>query len=245
MTGNCTLLVEALKSRGEARQLFDVRAPIDGFVMELNVRQGMFVQPGTTIMSLADLSTVWVDVDVFENQIDWVAQGQTAHMRLSSAPGRAWTGTVDYVYPTIRPESRTARVRLAFDNPDLVLKPNMYAKVRIDGAPKRDVVHVPSQAVIRAGGHERVILALGGGRFRPAQVRTGLESAGRVEVIDGLAQGERVVISSQFLIDSEASLDASLLRLSEEAPDSGRAPAGHAMEHDGGEGPAASEQHHD
>lgn len=237
--------VEALKSRGEARQLFDVRALIDGFVMELNVRQGMFVQPGTTIMSLADLSTVWVDVDVFENQIDWVAQGQTAYMRLSSAPGREWTGTVDYVYPTIRPESRTARVRLAFDNPDLVLKPNMYAKVRIDGTPRHDVVHVPSQAVIRAGGNERVILALGEGRFRPAQVRTGLESAGRVEIIDGLAEGEIVVISSQFLIDSEASLDASLLRLSEEAPDPDRAPAGHAMEHDGGEPPAASEQRHD
>lgn len=215
---------EELKARGTAQELFEVRAPIGGYVIELNVRQGMFVQPGTTIMSLADLSTVWVDVDVFENQIDWLEAGQVAHMKLPFAPDREWTGAVDYVYPTIRAESRTARVRLSFANPDLVLKPNMYANVAIDGAPRRDVVHVPSQAVIRTGGQERVILALDDGHFRPAQVRTGLESQGRVEILEGLAEGETIVISSQFLIDSEASMDASLLRMLDEAPDPGRVP---------------------
>ncbi|MEX2516458.1 MAG: efflux RND transporter periplasmic adaptor subunit [Gammaproteobacteria bacterium] len=205
--------IDALKSRGTARELFDVRSPIDGFVMELNVRSGMFVQPGTTIMSLADLSTVWVDVDVFENQIDWVAPGQAARMKLPFAPEREWVGEVDYVYPTIRAESRTARVRLTFNNPDLALKPDMYASVAIDGAPRDGVVHVPSQAVIRTGDQERVILALGDGYFRPAQVRTGLESKGRVEVLQGLGEDEQIVISSQFLMDSEASMDASLLRM--------------------------------
>ena len=205
--------IEALKSRGEARELFDVTAPIDSYVIELGVRQGMFVQPGTTIMSLADLSTVWVDVDVFENQIDWVAPGQAARMKLSFAPEREWVGGVDYVYPTIRAESRTARVRLAFNNPDLALKPDMYASVAIDGAPRHGVVHVPSQAVIRTGDQERVILALGDGHFRPAQVRTGLESEGRVEILQGLDEDEQIVISSQFLMDSEASMDASLLRM--------------------------------
>lgn len=205
--------IEALKSRGKVRQLFDVYSPINGFVMELNVREGMFVQPGTTIMSLADLSTVWVDVDIFENQIDWVEAGQTARMKLPFAPEREWTGEVDYVYPTIRAETRTARVRLAFDNPDLVLKPDMYANVAIDGAPRTDIVHVPSQAVIRTGNQERVILALGDGHFRPAMVRTGLESEGRVEILAGLSEGEKIVVSSQFLIDSEASMDASLLRM--------------------------------
>lgn len=237
--------LETLKSRGEALQLFDVRSPIDGYVMELNVRQGMFVQPGTTIMSLADLSTVWVDVSVFEKQIDWVEAGQAARMRLAFAPDREWLGEVDYVYPTIRPESRTARVRLKFDNPDLALKLNMYAKVAIDGAPRRDVVHVPSQAVIRAGGNERVILALGDGRFRPARVRTGLESGGRVEIAAGLAAGEKIVISSQFLIDSEASLDASLLRMSEQAPDPDPTPEDHDMEHAGAAAPAPAEPRHD
>ena len=205
--------IDSLKTRGTARELFDVRSPIDGFVMELNVRSGMYVQPGTTIMSLADLSTVWVDVDVFENQIDWVAPGQTARIKLASAPAREWVGEVDYVYPTIRADSRTARVRLAFNNPDLALKPNMYSSVAIDGAPRPGVVHVPSQAVIRTGDQERVILALGDGYFRPAEVLTGLESKGRVEILEGVAEDEQIVISSQFLMDSEASMDASLLRM--------------------------------
>jgi len=205
--------IDTLKSRGRARELFDVRSPVDGFVMQLNVRSGMYVQPGTTIMSLADLSTVWVDVDVFENQIDWVAPGQAARMKLPFAPEREWVGEVDYIYPTIRAESRTARVRLTFNNPDLALKPAMYASVAIDAAPRRGVVHVPSQAVIRTGDQERVILALGDGYFRPAEVLTGLESKGRVEILQGVAEDEQIVISSQFLIDSEASMDASLLRM--------------------------------
>jgi Cu(I)/Ag(I) efflux system membrane fusion protein len=145
-------------------------------------------------------------------------------MRLPFAPAREWTSEVDYVYPTIRAESRTARIRLAFDNPDLALKPNMYANVEIDAAPRRDIVHVPSQAVIRTAGQERVILALGDGHFRPAEVRTGLESAGRVEILEGVAAGEKIVISSQFLIDSEASMDASLLRMLGDRESGGDAP---------------------
>lgn len=225
--------IESVVQRGSAQQRFAVRSPQDGYVTELNVRDGMFVEPGTTIMSLADLSTIWVDVDVFEQQIDWVREGQTARLRLPFAPDRVWQGAVGYVYPTIRPESRTARVRLAFKNPDLTLKPNMYAKVDIDVAPRRDVLFVPSQAVIRTGRQTRVILALDGGRFRPAEVDPGLESEGRTEIVRGLAEGERVVISSQFLIDSEASMDASLLRMLDEAPNVGE------HEHDHGAQPGA------
>ena len=219
----------------EVQRLIEYVSPQSGYVMALNVRHGMYVTPALMVMSIADLSEVWIEVDVFENQIDWVEAGQTAHMKLSYAPGREWTGEVDYVYPTVRPESRTARVRLAFDNPDLVLKPNMYAEITIDGAPRHNVVQVPSQAVIRAGNGERVILALGEGRFRPAQVRTGLESEGRVEIVEGLAEGEKVVVSSQFLIDSEASLDASLLRLLDETPEQNRGTDAHRHQpNDGG-----------
>jgi len=233
--------VATLDRSGEVQQRFSVRSPQDGYVMELNVREGMFVQPGITIMSLADLSEIWVDVDIFEQQIGWVEAGQRASMQLPFAPQRTWSGAVDYVYPTIRPESRTARVRLSFENPDLQLKPNMYATVVIEVAPRVDVVHVPTQAVIRTGQQERVILALGEGRFRPAEVRTGLESDGRTEIIEGLAPGERIVVSSQFLIDSEASMDASLLRMlddaSQEVDHSGHDSnsidhAGHDVDHD-------------
>jgi len=205
--------VEQLEQSREVQRLVDVKAPHDGYVMELNVRHGMYVTPALMIMSIADLSSVWVEVDVFERQAGWIAAGQPARMTLASAPGRAWRGEVDYVYPTVRPESRTARARLVFDNPGMVFRPGMYASVGIDAAPRQDVVVVPSSAVIRTGNGKRVILALGEGKFRPAEVQTGLESDGRTEVVAGLEPGERVVVSSQFLIDSEASTDASLLRM--------------------------------
>jgi Cu(I)/Ag(I) efflux system membrane fusion protein len=217
-----------MRRAGSPRELFAVRAPRDGYLTELNVREGMYVQPGTTIMSLTDLSEIWVDVDVFEQQIDWVRAGQSATMRLPFAPDRVWQGRVDYVYPTIRPETRSARIRLTFDNPDLALKPNMYADVAIEAAPRPDVLNVPSQAVIRTGRQPRVILALPDGRFRPAEVETGIESEGTVEIRRGLEAGERIVVSGQFLIDSEASLEASLLRMLGDTP----AHDGHVMEHD-------------
>lgn len=220
--------IETVQRTGSVRQRFEVRSPQNGFLMELNVREGMYVQPGNTIMSLADLAEVWVDVDVFEQQIDWVREGQTARMRLPFAPARVWHGQVEYIYPTIRPDSRTARVRLAFDNPDLALKPNMYAEVDLEAAPRTGVLNVPTQAVIRTGREDRVILALDGGRFRPAEVATGIESDGRTEIVEGLHPGERVVVSAQFLIDSEASLDASLLRMLGEP---GQDPAAHHRGH--------------
>jgi len=219
--------IRALRDRGSPERLFTVRAHHDGHLLELNVRQGMYVQPGDTIMSIADLSKVWVEVDLYEDQINWAKEGQQAAMALPWAePGRQWRGEVDYVYPTIRPKTRTGRVRLAFDNPDLTLKPNMYAHVAIAADPRSDVLVVPTQSIIRTGQGERVILALGEGRFRPAQVVTGIESDGLAEITAGLAEDERIVVSSQFLIDSEASADASLLRMID-----GDSPSGSVMDH--------------
>ena len=210
--------IERLATSQEVQRLVDIKAPHGGYVMRLNVRHGMFVTPSLMIMSIADLASVWVEIDVFERQAGWLAPGQLARMTVAAAPGRVWQGELDYVYPTIRPESRTARARIVFDNPALVLKPGMYAEIQIDAAPVADVVTVPSQAVIRTGRQERVVLALGEGRFRAAEVRTGLESRGRTEIIEGLTAGERIVVSGQFLIDSEASMEASLLRMIGEAP---------------------------
>ncbi len=205
--------IEQLKQNREVERLVDIRAPRDGYVLELNVRHGMYVTPELMIMSIADLSSVWIEIDVPERQSGWIEVGQPAHMTLASMPGREWQARVDYVYPTLRLESRTLRARLVFDNPGLVFRPGMYASIRIDAGARDEVIVVPSQAVIRSGEQQRVIVALGDGHFRPAQVRTGLESEGRVEILEGLSAGEKIVISSQFLIDSEASLDASLLRM--------------------------------
>ncbi len=202
-----------LKKTRRVRQRLDALAPQGGIVAELNVRQGAYVQPGTTVMKLADLSTVWVLVDVYENQVDWIRPGERAVMTLPFFPGKKWIGRVDYVYPTIHEASRTGRVRLVFDNPDLALRPNMYANVRIEVDPREGVLIIPTEALIRTGASDRVILAMDDGRFRPAQVRAGIESGGRIEILDGLAEGERVVTSAQFLLDSEASFEASMMRM--------------------------------
>ena len=202
-----------LEKTRRVRQRLDVLAPQSGIVAELNVRQGTYVQPGTTAMKLADLSTVWVLVDVYEDQIDWIKPGEQAVMTLPFFPGKKWVGHVDYVYPTIHEASRTGRIRLVFDNPDLTLRPNMYANVTIEVDPRTEVLAIPTEALIRTGRSERVILALDDGRFRPAQVRAGIESGNQVEILDGLTEGERVVTSAQFLLDSEASFEASIMRM--------------------------------
>ena len=206
--------ISALRSSRQVQRLIEVRADRDGFVMALNVRHGMYVTPDLMIMSIADLSSVWVDVDVFEQHSAWLQSGQSASMRLPFAPDRVWSGRVDYIYPTLRASSRTLRARLVFDNADLSLKPNMYASVQIDAETLHDVLLVPHQAVIRGADQQRVMLALDGGRFRPAQVHTGVESGDLVQIRAGVQEGERIVVSGQFLLDSEASMDAGLLRMS-------------------------------
>ncbi len=205
--------IDALQTSGKAKRLVDVRAQQDGVILDLNVREGAYVQPGMTILSLADLNSIWVQVEVFEDQANWVENGQRVIMHLPFIPGRLWEGVVDYVYPTVDEKSRTVRVRLKFDNTDQALKPGMYAEISIYGEALNEALSIPREALIRAGKSERVILALGQGRFRPAQVVSGIEVGDRIEILSGLREGEDIVISSQFLIDSEASLVGSLLRL--------------------------------
>ncbi len=205
--------IELVGQERKAHKLVDVYAPQDGYVVALNVREGMFIQPNTTVFTLADLSSVWVMVEVYEDQANLVETGQKVEMRLHFIPGKIWEGTVGYVYPTIDPQSRTVRVRLQFKNPGEELKPNMYAEITIQGQARENVLAIPREALIRSGKSERVILALGEGRFRPAQVVSGMESGDQIEIVVGLHEGERVVSSGQFLLDSEASLDASLLRM--------------------------------
>jgi Cu(I)/Ag(I) efflux system membrane fusion protein len=164
-------------------------------------------------MRLADLSTVWILAEVFENQADWVALGQSVDVSLSYLPGKQWEGKVEYIYPSLDPKTRTLKVRLQFDNPNEELKPNMFAHVSIYGGAKKEVLLLSREALIRTGQEQRVILDLGGGRFAPRKVVAGIESGEWVEILQGLKEGDKVVASGQFLIDSEASLKASLMRM--------------------------------
>jgi Cu(I)/Ag(I) efflux system membrane fusion protein len=180
---------------------------------KLNVREGMFVMPQQEIMSLADLSSIWILAEVFESQADWVKQDQYADVKLSYLPGRKWEGKVEYIYPSLNPKTRTLKVRLRFDNPDEALKPNMFADVIIYGGARKNIPIIPREALIRTGKDERVILSMGKGRYQPRNVKAGIESGDWVEIIEGLVEGDTVVTSGQFLIDSEASLKASLARM--------------------------------
>ncbi|MDH3870867.1 MAG: efflux RND transporter periplasmic adaptor subunit, partial [Gammaproteobacteria bacterium] len=212
--------IRQLKKTQRARQTIAIYAPQDGVVSTLMVREGMFVKPADRVMSLAELSTVWLLTEVFERQADWVKVGQPAEVRLSYLPGRTWEGRVEYIYPSLDPKTRTLKARLRFDNPDEALKPNMYAHVKIYGGPREDTIVIPLEALIRTGREERVILSLGAGRFESRTVTAGIESGDWVEILTGIDAGEAVVISGQFLIDSEASLKASMRRMG--SPDSDR-----------------------
>ncbi len=210
-------VIHAIERSRETRNTVPVLAPADGIVTQLTAREGMYVTPGSEMFAIADLSRVWVLVDVFEHQLAWIAPGLPAQIRVPAHPGRTWTGKVDYLYPELDPKTRTLRVRLVFPNPDLELKPNMFADVVIEGAP-RDALSIPREALIATGERESVVKALGEGRFQPVDVVTGMRSGEAVEILAGLGEGDAVVVSGQFLIDSESSLKASFGRLSDDAP---------------------------
>ena len=190
-----------------------VFAESDGVVADLGVREGMFVTPATEVMSVAQLDKVWVVAEVFERQSAWVEPGQQAAVELDYLPGTTLRGTVDYVNPELDPRTRTLKVRLRFDNEGAKLLPNMFARVVIEGAPVKNIVHVPREAVIRGGSSSRVVVDIGDGRFESRKVLIGIESGDRVAIRRGLKEGERVVISAQFLIDSESNIESALERM--------------------------------
>jgi len=205
--------IAALRTEKDVKQLIQINAPQDGIVSELNITEGMFVLPSKAVISLVDLSSIWLLVDIFENQVGWVKKGQLAEASLPFMPDKVWEGAVEFVYPSLDLKTRSLKVRLRFDNPSGLLKPNMYADVTIYARPKKNALTVPREAVIQTGGQQRVIVALGEGKFQPVAIRTGVQTEDHVEIISGLEEGVRVVVSSQFLIDSESSMRASLLRL--------------------------------
>jgi Cu(I)/Ag(I) efflux system membrane fusion protein len=205
--------IARLRENREASQRVRVYAESDGVIAHLGVREGIFITPATEVMSVARLDQVWVHAEVFERQSAWVRPGQPAVVELDYLPGKTWQGTVDYVYPELDPATRTLRVRIRFDNEGNVLRPNMFARVTLLAAPTEPVVHVPREALIRGGSIDRVVLALGEGRFRSRAVSVGVESGDRVAILDGLSAGDRVVTSGQFLIDSESNIGSALGRM--------------------------------
>ncbi|MEE9119296.1 MAG: efflux RND transporter periplasmic adaptor subunit [Calditrichia bacterium] len=188
-------------------------SPQSGVLTKLGVRDSMFVKPELEVLSITNLDDIWLLAEVFERQANWVKVGQIAEAKLPSMPGDVWKGTVEYIYPELDPVTRTLRVRLRFDNPEEKLMPNMYAHVSIFGEEKKDVLSIPREALIRDVENERLIRALGDGRFQAQEVVAGIESGDWIEITSGLNEGDEIVVSSQFLIDSESNLKASLQRM--------------------------------
>lgn len=205
--------IDELKREQRVRQTVTYRAPSGGVVDKLKIREGFFIGPKDTLMVIAALDEVWVEAEVFERQSSRVHPGLPVTMRLESLPGRDWRGRVDYIYPSLDPATRTLRVRLRFANASRDLRPNMFAQVIIHAGDDQRVLAVPREALIRTGGGDRLVMALGDGRFRAVPVRAGRYGGDRVEILEGIAEGERVVTSAQFLLDSESSKSAGFQRM--------------------------------
>ncbi len=188
-------------------------APQSGFVDNLNIRQGFYVQPGTTIMSIAQLDTVWVETEVFERQTALVSLNTEVSMTLDFLPRKTWKGKVDYIYPQLDTKTRTLRVRLRFDNPDFQLKPNMFAQVTMYIDDDRELLLVPKSAVIRSGISNRVVLAIGEGKYKSINVDIGRIGDNYIEILSDLNEGEEIVTSAQFLLDSESSKTSDFMRM--------------------------------
>ncbi len=230
-SGN-TILIKASKDRlnslgiprGQVKQLQKTRkinqrmayyAKHDGFISKMNIRQGMYVKPTMDVLSIAQINTVWVIAEVFERQSGWVKKGQMVDMITAAYPLKNWKGIVDYIYPTLDKKTRTLRVRIRFNNPDELLKPNMFSNLTIHSSFNKDVLLVKREAIIRSGTMERVVKSLGEGKFLSVAVKTGSESGAYIEIVKGLKEGEQIVTSAQFLIDSESSLTAAFERMEE------------------------------
>ena len=206
-------VINQLKQDRKVHQTMTFFAPQSGVVDNLDIREGYFVEPGTTLMSVGTLEEVWVEAEIFERQASMVEVGLPVTMNLDYLPGETWQGKVNYVYPTLDPKTRTARIRLRFQNRNNLLKPNMFAQVTIHADAKEDTLMIPREAVIRTGSQDRVVLALGEGRFKSIEVKLGRLDDQYAEIITGLESGEEVVTSAQFLLDSESSKTSDFRRL--------------------------------
>ncbi len=202
--------LQRLRETGQPRRTLTLTAPASGFIVKDPPVAGMRFMPGEPLFKIADLSRVWLIADVFEQDLALVHVRSRGTISVSAFPDRTFPGEVTFIYPTLNPETRTARVRIELANPQGALKPGMYGTVQIDAGPKRDVLAVPDSAVIDSGTRQTVLVAKGEGRFEPREVKLGARGDGFIEVLSGLKNGETVVTRANFLIDSESNLKAAL-----------------------------------
>jgi Cu(I)/Ag(I) efflux system membrane fusion protein len=202
--------IKALAAGGEAKRSLSFRSPVGGVVLEKKAVAGMRFMPGEMLYQIADVSSVWVLADIFERDIAQVKVGQKVRLTINAYPDKSFSGIVAYIYPTLKAETRTVPVRIELANPGGLLKPAMYASVELAVGVRDKVVTVPVSAVIDSGTRQIVLLQKGAGRFEPREVKLGARSDEYVEVREGIAAGDAVVVAANFLIDAESNLKAAL-----------------------------------
>jgi len=202
-----------IEKTGQPRRTVTIHAPVGGYVVHKVALEGSYVKQGASLFTIADLDALWVQADVFEFDAPWVVAGQKATIELDYLPGHIQEATVDYVYPTINERSRTVQVRLVLPNPEVALKPGMFATVRIHTEPVGDTLLVPTEAVIHSGESQVVFVSRGDGLFDPRQLELGVRGDDYYQVLSGLEEGDMVVTSGQFLIDSESRLKEAIKKM--------------------------------
>jgi RND family efflux transporter MFP subunit len=208
--------IKEIEQTGKITKTLTVYSPTDGVVTKKYAFEGHYVKAGDHQYEIVDLSTVWVDVDIYEYELPWVRRDMAAEMELAYIPGRRFKGRVLFIYPYLQAKTRTARLRLQFPNPDGVLKPDMYANVYLKSAVSHDSLVIPQEAVLQSGERNIVFISLGNGKFQPRRVEIGVEGThNEYQILSGLKEGEEVVISAQFMLDSESRLREAILKMLE------------------------------
>jgi len=208
--------IEAIGKTGKIKKTLTVYSPATGVVTQKDAFEGHYVKEGEHQFEIANLSTVWVDVDVYEYELPWVRKGMAADMELAYIPGKRFKGKVLFIYPYLEVKTRTAKLRLAFPNPGYQLKPGMYADIYLKSVIAEDSLVIPQEAVIDSGVRKIVFVALGEGKFQPRDVNIGLEgNDNEFQVLEGLSEGEEIVLSAQFMLDSESRLRETIQKMLE------------------------------
>mgnify|MGYP006282023845 CR=1 FL=1 len=203
-----------LEETGQVRKTLTIRSWFTGIVTHKNAVEGAYVKAGESLFTIADLSTVWVEAHIFEYEQNLVHEGQTVKMTLPYNPEKVYTGKIAYIFPYLQPKTRDVVIRIIFDNTGGDLKPDMFANIKINTSADETGLIIPSEAVIHSGEKQIVFVARGNGRFTPREITTGLHlEGGRVQVLTGLAPGEDVVVSGQFLLDSESRLKEAVQKM--------------------------------
>jgi Cu(I)/Ag(I) efflux system membrane fusion protein/cobalt-zinc-cadmium efflux system membrane fusion protein len=217
--------IEKIEKTGKIQKTLTVYSPASGVVTKKEAFEGHYVKEGVHQFEIVDLSSVWVDVDVYEYELPWVRKGMAAEMDLSYIPGKKYNGKVLFIYPYLDTKTRTVKLRLKFANPGYQLKPGMYANILLKRVIAKNSLVIPQEAVIDSGVRQIVFVAIGEGKFQPREVNIGLEvNENEFQVLDGLQEGEEIVLSAQFMLDSESRLREAIQKMLELQK---RAPGGH------------------